>query len=50
MELGNAIFGHSRGNYPIDRESWSNVFFNNFIYEINADAYGCVNGERGYEK
>ena len=49
MELGNAIFGHSRGNYSIDRDSWSNVFFNNFIYEINADAYGCVNGERGFE-
>jgi len=49
MEMGNMIFGHSRGNYPIDRDSWSNVFFNEFIYEINADGYGIVDGENGYE-
>jgi len=49
MELGNMMFGHSRGQYPIDRDSWSNVFFNEFIYEINADGYGIVDGENGYE-
>ena len=49
MELGNAMFGHSRGQYPIDRDSWSNVFFDDFIYEINANCYGIVNGKIGYE-
>ena len=49
MEMGNMIFGHSRGNYPIDRDVWSNVFFDEFIYEINADAYGCIDGKCEYE-
>jgi len=49
MEMGNMIFGHSRGNYPIDRDSWSNLFFDEFIYEINADGYGCIDSKCEYE-
>lgn len=49
MELGNMVFGHSRGKYSIDRGIWQKVFFDEFIYKINGDGYGYVDGEYGYE-
>ena len=47
MELGNLIFGHSRGNYPIDRKSFENTFskdFTTLLEAINCDSYGYYNG------
>ena len=41
MELGNIIFGHSRGEYWIeDREAFQEPFFE-FLYEIGCDGHGC---------
>lgn len=49
MELGNMIFGHSRGEYPIeDRDTWQEVFFNEFLYKINGDSYGYIDNEFEY--
>ena len=39
MELGNAIFGHSRGNFEIDREKYQTVF-NDFLESLGFDTYG----------
>lgn len=41
MELGNIVFGNSRGNYSIvPRADYEDMFYNNFLIKIGADAYG----------
>lgn len=39
MELGNIVFGNSRGKYPIDREKY-NELFHTFLRECSFDTYG----------
>jgi|GEM_PF-1772583 len=39
MELGNLLFGHSRGEYQIDRESCQKLF-DAFLEETHCDGYG----------
>ncbi|MED3792473.1 hypothetical protein P4571_08450 [Niallia alba] len=38
MELGNMIFGNSRGSYPVDR-SWQEAFVTK-LYDMKFDGYG----------
>ena len=38
MELGNAFFGNSRGEYPVDRE-WQNMFCEH-LNNMGFDGYG----------
>ena len=38
-ELGNLAFGHSRGNYAVDRDIYQDLFYN-FLERNNFDAYG----------
>lgn len=42
MELGNFIFGHSRGKYPIDREMFQPIFYKYF--DKNFDSYMYYEG------
>ncbi len=46
MELGNLIFGHSRGEYQVDRETYQDMF-GEFLEKINCDGYGCFQGNDG---
>lgn len=39
MELGNAIFGHSRGNYEVDREKYQYIF-HEYLEAMGFDTYG----------
>lgn len=39
LEMGNLLFGHSRGKYAIDREEWQ-VLFCNFLERCGFDSYG----------
>lgn len=41
MELGNMIFGNSRGEFPIPRGNWQKVFCK-FLEDIGLDSYGYV--------
>lgn len=41
MELGNYIFGNSRGNYEIDREKYQDVFLE-WLDAHGFDGYGCA--------
>lgn len=41
MELGNLMFGNSRGEYPVEREGWQEVF-HEFLEEIGLDGYGYI--------
>lgn len=45
MELGNYVFGHSRGNYPIDRDSISANMFIQYL-----DLMGFYEDSRQYEE
>ena len=38
MELGNLIFGHSRGEYPVPHE-WTDTFVE-FLDSVGCDCYG----------
>ena len=46
MELGNLLFGHSRGEYQVDRETYQDMF-GKFLEKINCDEYGCFQGNDG---
>lgn len=52
MELGNMIFGHSRGSFPIEREFWENnvmVMWGALLNAIPCDHYGHYEGKvEGY--
>lgn len=49
MELGNLIFGSSRGQYEMNREDFEDIF-HSFLYGIGSDIYGYgPNGENPYE-
>ena len=41
MELGNLIFGNSRGEFPIPRGKWQDAFCK-FLDSIGLDSYGYV--------
>lgn len=41
MELGNLIFGNSRGVYPVAREKWEDRFVE-FLDNIECDSYGYL--------
>ncbi len=43
------IFGNSRGEYPIDREVFQDVYFEDFVYKINCDGYGYFDNQAGFE-
>lgn len=45
MELGNLIFGHSRGQYAIDRALYEGVFYE-FLNKIHFDGYGRPETEK----
>ena len=42
MEMGNFIFGNSRGKYPFERGKWQEEFCD-FFRECGFDAYGHIN-------
>lgn len=44
MELGNMLFGNSRGTYSLERGIWQRTFFE-FLDEIGLDGYGYVEDE-----
>lgn len=47
MELGNLIFGHSRGLYPIERKSFEEFFgqkFTELLDAVHCDSYGHYMG------
>lgn len=49
MELGNLLFGHSRGEYELDRGRFQDIF-EKFLYRIGSDVYGYgPNDENPYE-
>lgn len=48
MELGNLIFGHSRGYFPLNRkqiESQTDELFSQLLTSVNCDSYGCYMGK-----
>lgn len=45
MELGNLLFGNSRGNYPLERGHWQETF-HEFLDEIGLDGYGYIDDEK----
>ena len=49
MELGNLIFGTSRGEYSIPRQEYQDVFIK-FLNQINADEYGTPYWGPNYDK
>lgn len=47
MELGNLLFGHSRGKYQVSRDNWENKFAELLdTYEL--EYHGCVANKRLY--
>jgi hypothetical protein len=49
MELGNAVFGHSRGEYPIDRKKFQDLFCG-YLERMGFDGYGLPeNGKQNLE-
>lgn len=51
IELGNLMFGHSRGSYAINREKFQPVFYN-WLEKNGFDSYGHYekDGEKHYNK
>lgn len=41
MELGNLIFGNSRGEFPVNRD-WQDMFIEH-LYQLGFDGYGMPN-------
>lgn len=48
MELGNMLFGNSRGEYPVDRAEYQDSF-HEFLERINCDGYGFYDGPADIE-
>ena len=48
MELGNLIFGHSRGKYQLPRDHWENRFME-FLGKIGCDEYGLCHFDTPHE-
>jgi hypothetical protein len=44
MELGNFLFGNSRGHYSVNRSN-QNAFVEDVLYRLGFDGYGIVNDE-----
>ena len=42
IELGNLLFGNSRGNFLIERGPWEDVFYD-FLHDNGFDGYGYKN-------
>ena len=47
IELGNLLFGNSRGKYAVDRDEWQDPFCD-FLHRNGFDMYGYY--ERGSER
>lgn len=47
MELGNAIFGNSRGEYSIPRDEWEDIFYE-FLENNGFDTYGCPDYDKNF--
>lgn len=47
MEIGNMIWGHSRGTYEVPRGQWQNRF-GQFLDRIGCDGYGHVDQNNPY--
>ena len=47
MELGNLMFGHSRGEYAVEPRDEYQEMFCDFLFENNADAYGFFDRSNG---
>ena len=47
MEIGNLLFGNSRGNFEIDREEFSKCYsyWNDLLETIHCSVYGFYNGK-----
>lgn len=45
MELGNLLFGHSRGKFDIPRDEWEEEF-RDFLHRSGFDGYGHAEAER----
>ena len=45
MELGNLIFGNSRGSYPLKRGVWQNTF-HEFLDEIGLNVFGYIEDDK----
>lgn len=43
MEIGNLLFGNSRGTYPVDRDTYQDAFCN-FLERNGFDGYGHKEG------
>ena len=41
MEIGNLIFGNSRGTFPVERGKWQELFMK-FLEDSGFDTYGYV--------
>jgi hypothetical protein len=48
IELGNLFFGHSRGEFHIDRDKYQNLFCK-FLRKMGFDNYGCKEGYDNWE-
>ena len=45
MELGNALFGNSRGKYPVNRAEWQGLFWGGLLHPLGLTGYGyCEDG------
>ena len=47
MELGNLLFGNSRGKYPINRTDFQDMFIN-FFESIGFNEYGYLDNSNEY--
>ena len=43
LEIGNLLFGHSRGEWPVPRGAFQDLFAE-FLGQIDSDGYGCYYG------
>jgi hypothetical protein len=48
MELGNMLFGHSRGEFPVNRHVFQEIFLKEFAYKVGCDSYGYFNNGKDY--
>ena len=48
MELGNLLFGNSRGKYVVPRDPWQDIFAE-FLLNNGFDGYGFRDSQREYE-
>lgn len=49
MELGNMIFGNSRGKYPLDRSAEESKEWNELLKLLGMDSYGIMTEGKGLD-